>query len=124
MRVPSKRRAALYVLALRVLIGLLAGAMAGCTVHPPAPPAPAQPSAADMSFDEISNRYLHDMLALTPVAATALGEHRYDGMLDDVSVAGNERRTALAHELLTQLKALDRSSLSRAHQLDAQLLTN
>jgi len=77
-----------------------------------------------MSFDEISNRYLHDMLALTPVAATALGEHRYDGMLDDVSVAGNERRTALAHELLTQLKALDRSSLSRAHQLDAQLLTN
>ncbi|HWG30345.1 MAG TPA: DUF885 domain-containing protein [Steroidobacteraceae bacterium] len=124
MRVPSKRRAALYVLALRVLIGLLAGAMAGCTVHPPAPPAPAQPSAADMSFDEISNRYLHDMLALTPVAATALGEHRYDGMLDDVSVAGNERRTALAHELLTQLKALDRSSLSRAHQVDAQLLTN
>src|SRR6185312_7676700 len=124
MRVPSKRRAALYLLALRMLIGLLAGALAGCTVHPPTPPPPAQPSAADMSFDEISNRYLHDMLALTPVAATALGEHRYDGMLDDVSVAGNERRTGLARELLGQLEALDRGSLSRAHQVDAQLLTN
>ena len=124
MRVPSKRRAALYLLALRVLIGFLAGALAGCTVHPPAPPPPVQPSAADMSFDEISNRYLHDMLALTPVAATALGEHRYDGMLDDVSVAGNERRTGLARELLGQLEALDRGSLSRAHQVDAQLLTN
>jgi uncharacterized protein (DUF885 family) len=77
-----------------------------------------------MSFDEISNRYLHDMLALTPVAATALGEHRYDGMLDDVSVAGNERRTALARELLRQLQALDRGRLSRAHQVDVRLLTN
>ncbi len=77
-----------------------------------------------MSFDEISNRYLQDMLALTPVAATALGEHRYDGMLDDISATGNERRTTLARELLTQLKGLDRSTLSRAHQVDAQLLTN
>jgi uncharacterized protein (DUF885 family) len=124
MWVPSKRRAALYVLALRVLAGLVACAVAGCTVNPPGPAPPAQPSASDMSFDEISNRYLHDMLALTPVAATALGEHRYDGMLDDVSAAGNERRTALARELLAQIKALDRGSLSRAHQVDAQLLTN
>ena len=77
-----------------------------------------------MSFAEISTRYLQEMLALTPVAATSLGEHRYDGMLDDVSAAANERRTALARELLGQLRTLDRSSLSRAHQVDAQLLTN
>lgn len=113
----------MYLLALWVFLGLAAG-MEGCTVTPPPPPSPAQPSASDMSFDEIANRYLQDMLALTPVAATALGEHRYDGMLDDISAAGNERRTALARELLAQLKALDRSTLSRAHQVDEQLLTN
>ncbi len=123
MRLPSKRRAALYLLALWVFLELTAG-MAGCTVKPPPPPSPAQPSAADMSFDEIANRYLHDMLALTPVAATALGEHRYDGMLDDISAAGNERRTMLARELLSQVRGLDRSTLSRAHQVDAQLLIN
>ena len=71
----------MYLLALTVLTG----SFPGCVVPPAAPPAAAQPSAADMSFDEISNRYLHDMLALSPVEATAQGDHRYDGMLDDVA---------------------------------------
>jgi uncharacterized protein (DUF885 family) len=118
MRSRSKRRAAVYLLV------VFATALGGCTTKPPTPVPPPGPSASDMSFDEISTRYLQDMLALTPVAATALGEHRYDGMLDDVSAAGAERRAALARELLDQLKALDRRNLSRAHQVDAQLLTN
>jgi uncharacterized protein (DUF885 family) len=120
MMIPSKRRAVGSLLVLSVLCG----AFPGCMLTPPAPALPAQPSATDMSFDQISKRYLQDMLALTPVAATSLGEHRYDSMLDDVSVAANERRTALARELLGQLRTLDRGSLSRAHQVDAQLLTN
>ncbi len=120
MTIPSKRRAAVYLLALTVL----AGGFTGCKVAAPAPPPPAPPSADDMSFDQISNRYLQDMLALTPVTATSLGEHRYDAMLDDISAAGNERRVALARELLDQLRQLDRSKLSRAHQVDAQLLSN
>ena len=120
MSIPSKRRAAMYLLALT----LIAGAFAGCRVTPPTAPQPAQPSAADMSFDEISMRYLHDLLALSPVEATSQGDHRYDGMLDDVSAAGNERRTSLARELLGQLRTVDRAALSRAHQVDAKLLIN
>jgi uncharacterized protein (DUF885 family) len=64
------------------------------------------------------------MLALTPVAATALGEHRYDAMLDDVSATGYEQRVALARLLLTQLQMLDPAQLTRAHQVDARLLRN
>jgi uncharacterized protein (DUF885 family) len=120
MTIRSKHRAAVYLLALTLLMG----AFLGCVVTPTAPPPAAQPSAADMSFDEISNRYLHDMLALSPVEATSQGDHRYDGMLDDVSAAGNERRTSLARELLGQLRAVDRAVLSRAHQVDAKLLIN
>jgi uncharacterized protein (DUF885 family) len=120
MIVPSKRRAAAYLVALTALLG----ALPGCRVAPPAAPPPTQPSAADMSFDEISKRYLQDMLALTPVAATSLGEHRYDGKLDDVSAAGVAQRTALAHELLGQLQTLTAGGLSRAHQVDARLLSN
>ena len=120
MMIPSKRRAAVSLLALT----LLYGAFPGCMLTPTAPTPLPQPSASDMSFDEISKRYLQDMLALTPVAATSLGEHRYDSMLDDVGAAANERRTALARELLGQLRTLDRGSLSRAHQVDAQLLAN
>jgi uncharacterized protein (DUF885 family) len=77
-----------------------------------------------VAFGLIAQRYLQEMLPLTPVAATALGEHRYDATLDDVSAAGYGQRVALARELLTQLQALDRSQLSRAHQVDARLLTS
>jgi len=81
------------------------------------------PTAADAQFEGISKRYLDEMLALTPVAATALGDHRHDGALDDVSATGYGRRVALARELLAPLRALDPSQLSRAHQVDARLLT-
>lgn len=77
-----------------------------------------------MRFSMIADRYLRDMLALTPVSATALGEHRYDAMLDDVSAAGFNRKVELARELLSQLQPLDLTQLSRAHQVDALLLRN
>jgi uncharacterized protein (DUF885 family) len=109
------------------ILALLAGAgLAGCATTPaPAPPAPPPgPTEADMTFDAISQRYLNEMMALTPVNATSLGDHRFDAELDDVSSAGYDRRVALAHELLLQLEALDSTQLSRANQVDAHLLTN
>jgi uncharacterized protein (DUF885 family) len=62
------------------------------------------------------------MLALTPVQATSLGDHRYDGQLDDVSADGQGRRVGLARQLLAQMETLDIPKLSRAHQVDARLL--
>ncbi len=97
--------------------------LAGCASTPPAP-VPQAPTAADMTFDSISTRYLDEMVALTPVNATALGDHRFDGALDDVSAAGNGRRVALARELLAQLQGLDSKQLSRANQVDARLLAS
>ncbi len=108
-------------------IGIVSAALAilaGCAlIAPPPPSAPMTPTAADAQFEGISKRYLDEMLALTPVAATALGDHRHDGALDDVSATGYGRRVALARELLAPLRALDPSQLSRAHQVDARLLT-
>jgi uncharacterized protein (DUF885 family) len=75
-----------------------------------------------MTFEEIAKRYLEEMLALTPVNATSLGEHRYDAMLDDVSEAGYGRRVALARQLLDQLHSLDPAQMTREHQVDARLL--
>ena len=64
------------------------------------------------------------MMALTPVNATSLGDHRFDHDLDDVSATGYERRAALAHELLGEVQALDQAELSRANQVDAHLLAS
>ncbi len=119
MNTTSKRRAFA-----RGLLIVAIASFAGCTVAPPKPAAVTQASPADMSFDGIAKRYLEQMLALTPVAATSLGEHRYDGKLDDISAAAIQQRTSLARELLRQLRALDRPQLSRSNQVDVQLLSN
>jgi uncharacterized protein (DUF885 family) len=97
---------------------------AGCAgaPAPTTPPEPPPPSASDQAFEEISKRYLEEMLPLTPVAATALGEHRYDSTLDDVSAAGFTRRIELARELLSQLESVEPVQLTRAHQVDVRLL--
>jgi uncharacterized protein (DUF885 family) len=97
-------------------------AFAGCTVVQPPPDFTNPPSAADVTFDAIAKRYLTEMLPLVPVQATALGEHRYDTELDDVSADGRARRVGLARELLAQLGTLNLSELTRAHQVDARLL--
>ena len=107
--------------ALAVLATTLAG-LAGCALipTPAAPAAPQAPTETDTSFEAISKRYLNEMMALTPVNATALGDHRFDDRLDDVSAAGYQKRTVLAHELLAEIQALDARQLSRANQVDAR----
>src|SRR5215475_5457153 len=101
--------------ALSVVILLIGLGLAGCTVIEPPPDFSNPPSAADVAFEEIAQRYLAEMLPLTPVQATALGEHRYDGSLDDVSPEGQSRRTGLARQLLAQLQTLQVDKLNRAN---------
>jgi uncharacterized protein (DUF885 family) len=72
----------------------------------------------------VTHRYLEEMLALTPVKATEVGEHRFDDKLDDVSAAGRAARVALARDLLASLSGIDRAQLSRAHQVDAHMLAH
>src|SRR5882724_1583022 len=107
--------------ALGVLSVVIVG-FTGCTVIQPPPDFTNPPSAADVTFEEIAKRYLAEMLQLKPVQATALGDHRYDGQLDDVSADGQARRVGLARQLLAQLETLGIAQMSRAHQVDARLL--
>jgi len=97
-------------------------AVAGCAATPPAPSPPPGPSAADAAFERVSDLYLNRMLALTPVAATELGDHRFDRELDDIGPTARAERATLAKSLLAELAAIDRAQLSRAHQVDAALL--
>jgi len=117
--VSNWRALALGVAAVAVLA---VTAFAGCTVVQPPPDFTNPPSPADVTFEEIGKRYLGEMLPLMPVQATALGEHRYDGSLDDVSPDGQARKSALAHQLLAQLQTLDFGRMTRANQVDFRLL--
>jgi uncharacterized protein (DUF885 family) len=119
-RVLAQTRATIFVFA-----AAMAG-LAGCAMlKPPAPATPtpsSAPTATDAAFEAVSKRYLDEMMALTPVNATSLGDHRFDAELDDVSAKGFDQRVALAHELLGEVQGLASTEMSRANQVDAHLL--
>ncbi|MCA1714376.1 MAG: DUF885 domain-containing protein, partial [Gammaproteobacteria bacterium] len=79
---------------------------------------------ADAAFADLSKRWLDGWLQLNPVAATQIGEHRYDSQIDDLSAAGRTRSLDFSRKLLAELDALDAGTLSRENQVDAAILRN
>src|SRR5687768_18618824 len=69
-----------------------------------------------------SDLYLKEFPEAAPVAATALGDHRFDSRLDEVSVAAWQSRVVFAELYLSALEPIDKARLSRANQVDALLL--
>jgi len=110
---------------------LLAATLAACgvdRVRTPADagttPAVGQRSAADAAFAALSQRYLDESMALSPVAATQVGDHRFDAMLDDLSAEGRARADGFNRGMLAELDAIDLAALSRENQVDAMILRN
>jgi len=88
-------------------------------------PAVASASAtADQRFEALSKRYIDEFGRYSPVSATQLGDHRFDGELDDLSAAGRARSLAWTKGVLDELQAIERARLSRANQVDAAMLDN
>ena len=81
-------------------------------------------SAADAAFADFSKRVLEQWMALSPVAATQIGDHRFDSQLDDVSAEGIAATARATQTLLDELTAIDTASLSRDNQVDAAILRN
>ncbi len=94
-------------------------ALSALTAHA----APA-PTAADARFEALGRRFVDEFGRYSPVAATQLGDHRYDGEIEDLSATGRARTLAWNKELLGQLQGIDRAQLSRANQVDAAMLDN
>ena len=68
-------------------------------------------------FDESWERDVRE----NPLAATYLGDHRYDARLPDLSPAAIARRDAEDAQTLERLHAIDRNGLSAADQLSYDL---
>jgi len=79
-------------------------------------------SSADNAFDILANQYLSDLTEFSPVSATLIGDHSADNQLDEVGAAARERANELYATYQTALAAIDRDDLSRANQVDAELL--
>jgi uncharacterized protein (DUF885 family) len=84
--------------------------------------AAAAASPADEAFEKLARDYLAEFPELTPVAATGIGDHRFDDRLDEVDAAARERRLRFYRRYLDALDAIEWRALSRANQVDAGLL--
>lgn len=104
--------------------------LAGCGGQQQTPPPDkartpdASVSQADAAFTALSQQAVDAWMRLSPVAATQIGDHRFDTELDDLSAAGRQRRVDTSKALLAKLDAIDADKLSREHQVDAALLRN
>ncbi|HVT31407.1 MAG TPA: DUF885 domain-containing protein [Rhodanobacteraceae bacterium] len=91
----------------------------------PAPVAAVPPApSADEVFADLSKRWLDGMLKLSPVTATQVGDHRFDGDLDDLSAEGRQRGLDFSKGMLAELEKIDRAKLSRENQVDYGMLRN
>ena len=114
------------LLALALLAGLAACQKAGPPTAPAAGNEAAAPAAspADAAFADLSQRAVEGWMRLSPVSATQIGEHKYDGELDDLSAEGRSKGLEFSRGILAELDAMDVSKLSRENQVDAAILRN
>ena len=99
---------------IRCLLVLLAG-----TALLPAAPAK---TAADAAFETMAKACLDDYLRFNPENATALGDHRFDGLLTDYSAAGLKAQVNVMQRHLAALAKIDATQLTGPNRVDAQIL--
>jgi uncharacterized protein (DUF885 family) len=87
-------------------------------------PRPDTGHAPDAAFYERAERYLDGRLRLNPHAATYLGYHRYDHLLEDFSAAGLARRLAFYRAAEAEFGALEAGPLSAGASVDLELIRN
>jgi uncharacterized protein (DUF885 family) len=81
-------------------------------------------SPVDRKFEEFGKRFVREFPAHSPVSATLLGDHRFDGKLNEVSPESRARQAAFLRRYLEELEGFPRAELSRPNQVDAALLEN
>lgn len=97
-------------------LSLLAGAMllSSCATDERTP--------ADREFEELAGRFLESYLANHPEHATELGDHRYDGRMDDYTREGIDAEAAFCRAYLDTLGAIRVETLSPQHMIDYDIM--
>ena len=77
---------------------------------------------ADQKFEKLANQYISEFIKMNPERATSLGDHRYDGQLDDYTLAGIKKDRAFTEKYLKALNKIDFAKLSKVNNVDARIL--
>jgi len=79
-------------------------------------------TATDDAFLNLADEYISDLTNFSPVNATLIGDHSADDKIDQVDAAARAAGRELRVEYITALKALDIDEMTRANQIDAEIL--
>ena len=88
------------------------------------PAAVVKSPRADAAFKALTQRFIASAMRLSPVEATALGIHDFDGQLPDITAQGRTARVAEWRAILAELARINPAALSRDNQVDYAILTN
>ena len=81
-------------------------------------------TATDEAFRNLADEYISDLTNFSPVYATLIGDHSADDRIDQVSAAARADGRELLVEYIAALTALNIDEMSRANQIDAEILLN
>ncbi|PLX32006.1 MAG: DUF885 domain-containing protein [Ignavibacteria bacterium] len=79
-------------------------------------------SQADRVFEEFSERFLEQYFSRFPEIASALGDHRYDGRLNDYSYGAVQEAIAFYRSYRDTLRQHEVAELSTGHMIDHDIL--
>ena len=88
------------------------------------PVAVAHSPRADAAFKALATEFIASAMRLSPVEATALGEHKYDTLLPDITAQGRGDRFGAWSTISHKLNRINPVTLSRDNQVDYALLKN
>ncbi len=77
---------------------------------------------ANDAFAAVAERFVADLANFSPAQATAIGDHSADDRLDDISAMGRLAVATKYRDYAMRLQNIDRDALSRANQVDYELL--
>jgi uncharacterized protein (DUF885 family) len=75
------------------------------------------------AFEEFAAAAVEDILVRQPVLASSLGDHRFDGHLDDLRPAALEEERRVTTARLAELHQWDDVTLPIGHRVDAEVLS-
>jgi uncharacterized protein (DUF885 family) len=84
----------------------------------------AKKGAEDKKFKTLVDEFLDAYFKASPVSATYIGEHKYDGLLDDFSPEAIQAEQSRLKQFLERMGTIDTVKLNDTNRVDFKILEN
>ena len=78
-------------------------------------------SEVDKQFEELAKTFIAELMEMNPEWATVLGDHKYDGKLNDYSLEGINKDREFNKKYLAELKKIPLDKLNKTNNVDYRI---